>query len=66
MEKNTKAKAPQSKKLTNVEKELLLILVKAVQENYDKKLQATNIDEMFKQLITEKIKKYEEIKRKLS
>lgn len=66
MEKNTKTKTPQSKKLTTVEKNILLTIVETTKKEYQQKLADDNIDEMFKQLLAEKLKKYDEIERKLS
>lgn len=63
--KDLKVKTPQSKKLTAQEKGLLLILVNQTNESYKEKLKSKEIDEMFKQLLTEQLNKYEEIERKL-
>lgn len=64
--KDLKIKTPQSKKLTTVEKGILLIMVKTLKEEYQQKLEQENIEEMFKQLLTIQMQKYEEIERKLS
>ena len=66
MEKNTKTKAPQSKKLTTLEKALLLAIVNTVKEEYQERLENKEIDEMFKQLLTEQLDKFNELERKLT
>ena len=64
--KDLKINTPQSKKLTTIEKGLLLTMVKTVKDEYEEKLKSKEIDEMFKQLLAEQLVKFNELERKLT
>lgn len=64
--KEFKIKTPQSKKLTIIEKGLLLTMVKTVKEEYEEKLKSKEIDEMFKELLAEQLERFKELERKLT
>lgn len=63
--KDLKINTPQSKKLTTIEKGLLLTMVKTVKEEYEEKLKSKEIEKMYRQLLELQLVKFNELERKL-
>lgn len=63
--KDLKIKTPQSKKLTTIEKGLLLTMIKTVKEEYEEKLKSKEIEKMYRQLLELQLAKFNELERKL-